>query len=311
MFLNLKSFLFTSVILFGSLPAFANLCDGRSDTAAVAIQNAAFKKCDQLVPEDLAKITELNVWSESDPDTYTKMLPGDYKGLTELRKLTLLGSFTTIPSDAFSDLKNLKTLFIQNFEIHTLPSGIFSGLPNLRELDIASTLISTLPLTIFNDLTSLEELRLTILSDMSEPLFHNLTHLKYLSVGASEAAGGEDDEGIVQGSISVDAFKNLESLLGLEVYRVALPLLPTINHLKNLRTVWFSDTAVTSLPSDHFVNMESLESISIPDNNISTIPAGYFATNKNLEKLNIVGTLLSAEEITRIQSEYPNVEIKF
>ena len=77
-------------------------------------------------------------------------LPDDlFTGLPSLTSLNLNNNnLTSLPADIFSELPNLKKLYIDDNQLSTLPDGLFSGLSSLTSLKLSGNAVDPLPLTV-------------------------------------------------------------------------------------------------------------------------------------------------------------------
>ena len=95
-----------------------------------------------------------------------------------------LGSnkLTTIQSNAFAGLPNLKELNLYNNLLSTIPTKAFAGLTNLKELVLMGNQLTIIPTKAFAGLTNLEELYLNnnLLTTIQSNAFAGLTNLEGL-----------------------------------------------------------------------------------------------------------------------------------
>ena len=89
---------------------------------------------------------------------------------------------TSIPENTFSELNNLKVLFLYNNSLSSIPENVFKGLNNLKELYLSNNSLSSIPENIFQELNNLEYLYLynNSLSSIPENSFKELNNLKFL-----------------------------------------------------------------------------------------------------------------------------------
>ncbi|XP_067123576.1 toll-like receptor Tollo [Centruroides vittatus] len=147
---------------------------------------------------------------------YHKFRPDFFKKLHNLTEINAaFCSIYSLGEDAFSDLINLKIvyLFFNQIEhlppnllrnnklleefscsfnkISTLPTGIFDGLSELRELHLGENRLENLPVNIFQNLSSLQNLDLSgnRLTFLHESIFLPLTRLTNLGLSNNSLSG--------------------------------------------------------------------------------------------------------------------------
>ncbi len=103
------------------------------------------------------------------------------------RKMTTLNlagnELTTLPSDVFFELSDLKMLCLRSNSLTELPADVFSGLNNLMSLDVSRNMLSDLLPGVFTGLSNLESLVLTYNKFHHLPLvLSDLTALTVLDV---------------------------------------------------------------------------------------------------------------------------------
>lgn len=146
-----------------SRPLIAGGVCERSEPVVFALSQDLGKKCDDIQPADLAKVTELRL-----PHIHINaFMDNDFVGLTNLRKLVMRSLFHNwgFPTDpisinekVFADLSSLEELHINTDQLGLLPDGVFSGLTGLKYLNLMGTSMSRLPASLLT-LPKIEEVR--------------------------------------------------------------------------------------------------------------------------------------------------------
>jgi Leucine-rich repeat (LRR) protein len=90
----------------------------------------------------------------------------------------------SIPANAFSELRNLKTLYLDENEIEAVNELTFAGLVSLKELSISFNKIKSIPGNTFVELRNLEQLYLTgnRIETLDERAFSGLVSLTTLDI---------------------------------------------------------------------------------------------------------------------------------
>ena len=122
---------------------------------------AAADDCAAVTPTLLAGLEHLVTSGDF------QLQAGDLDGLTGLKRfamndrwqvgLKVLGSsLVSLPAGIFSDLTNLRELYLGDNRLSTLPDGIFGGLSKLKVLSLHRNQLTALPDGVFEGLTSLQ-----------------------------------------------------------------------------------------------------------------------------------------------------------
>ena len=89
---------------------------------------------------------------------------------------------------AFSDLVNLRTLFLDQNNLQHIDNLVFSNLTNLKTLDLSYNNLLSIDSQIFSDLQNLQQLYISNnrIDTIDSQAFSNLIHLKELSLNHNE-----------------------------------------------------------------------------------------------------------------------------
>ena len=150
-------------------------------------------------------------------------------------------SISSLSSDDFDGLPNLRELHLSNNDLSSLPADVFAGLPNLRELHLNNNNLSSLPADVFAGLSNLEELRIynNNLSSLPANLFAGLSNLKSIWIYGNNLS-----------SLPADMFAGLS----------------------NLEQILLSGNQLSSLPADIFSGLPELKWLSLSDNGLTCLP---------------------------------------
>ena len=125
----------------------------------------------------------------------SKIKTGDplFKGLESLKTLDLShNDCGQIPSDIFTGLGNLRTLYLEGNKLgdslSNSGSELFSDLGNLTSLHLESNLIKTLPASLFKGLKSLKNMGLSsnLITDWPEEASSYISHIDYLDLSYNQ-----------------------------------------------------------------------------------------------------------------------------
>ena len=105
----------------GSLPI-----EERTPAVRKAIISALRSNDKEILLSNLSTIEELFLVSES--ERIKSLKPGDFSGLSSLRRLSLFGNqLMELPEGVFSGLSSLRWLQLGSNRLGKLPEGVFSG----------------------------------------------------------------------------------------------------------------------------------------------------------------------------------------
>ncbi|XP_023228819.1 slit homolog 1 protein-like [Centruroides sculpturatus] len=213
----------------------------------------------KYLPSDMIKgLSNLRIFSIHGNRKLSEIPSGFFKKMHNLTHFSGWGcSISSLEEDVFSDLINLKILYIDSNRIErllpnllrnnkrlaqffcsfnkisTLPTGIFHGLSELRELRLEENRLENLPEDVFQNLSSLQRLRLSRnrLTCLYDNIFLPLTNLTHLDLSGNNLTE----------IIGEHPFGSSKHLTHLNLNNAGLTQWPVINWTEyNLRYVRFS-----------------------------------------------------------------------
>lgn len=126
-----------------------------------ALTDILGKPCADVAVTNLTEVRFLDI-EPAFGEKLRTLQPGDFDGLSNLRKLDLRGNrITGLAPGVFSGLSELRELDLSYNRIAGLTPGMFGGVTNLRELDLNGNRIAALPPGAFKELPNLERLYLS------------------------------------------------------------------------------------------------------------------------------------------------------
>ena len=160
---------------------FLSVCDRTPQVRDAIVTALGATDCGSVTEQNLSNLTnrlEINGSSES---SILALKVGDFSGLSELRRLSLINnSLTTLDNNVFVGMSKLKALEVSGSNISDIHAGAFGGLDSLSALSLEDNNITSLrdntfkPLTKLrilwlnrNDITSVSSLPLDDLSKLS------------------------------------------------------------------------------------------------------------------------------------------------
>lgn len=221
-------------------------------------------------------------------------------GLDNLEFLNLNSNPVKFASRALSSLINLKTLYLQNFQLNTTTDfRVFQYLVNLETIDL-SCVHSTFDQVknLINLLRKLKEIILTfnyysivdfkflsqfdlrvlrldsnILSSIPPNTFENYTNLLVLSISLNYIT-----------SLSYETFVGLHNLDQFYIGNNNIAVIPeiTFDHFEELTIMDISYNEIQFLSPRHFQNLTKLKLLSIQNNRISFLQENLFMNFGNL-----------------------------
>ena len=172
----------------------------------------------------------------------------------------------------------------------TLPADIFDGLASLEELDLGRNVIQSLPTGVFDDLTALTDLNLVggDIVSVSANVFSRLSNLEslYLSSTAPTLPAGIFD-GLTK-LTELDLGSPSAAFSGMTSIRSDL-----FDELTSLESLDFQHHNLSMLPADIFDNLARLTTLIIGENGLTSLPAGIFNNLPGLTRLIVVGEAFS------------------
>ena len=268
-------------------PATADGVCGRTSAVLNAIKAAAeltgAARCEDVSNDDLARITTLNLQSQS----IGSLKEGDFEGLSGLQSLHLdQNQLTGLPGGLFGDLSKLQELRMENNELTELPERLLAGLTNLKQLNLRNNQLTDLPERLFAGLSHLEELRLSNnrLTRISPRVFSGLSGLQLLNL---------DRNGLTD--LPVGVFGDLSSLNELNLRHNHLTELSAglFSGLSSLEHLWLGGNRLTNLAVGQFAGLSSLKSLSLAGNRLTNLAVGQFAGLSALEYLGFDSNFLA------------------
>ena len=215
-------------------------CD-LSNTNGNDPENATQVEIETVLSWAGVNLTELFIY-----DTIILNIPVSVCRLKQLQSLYLhYNRISTLrPTDCFTGMNQLDTLYLADNQISDLPVGFFKDLRNLRYLYLHMNEISVLPEGIFDNLQSLSVLCLSenLISVLPEGIFEDLTSLETLMLD----------------------FNNISQASGI---RANFSLMGSLN---------LSSNQISELPDGCFNNVQQLRSLDLSYNRISILPEGIF-----------------------------------
>ncbi|XP_067131001.1 protein toll-like [Centruroides vittatus] len=234
----------------------------------------AINQIKDLPSEMLKGLFNLRTFYISFNQQLSEIPSGFFKKLHNLTKFDAWScSFSSLEEDVFSDLINLKTIFLNYNQIEhlppnllrnnklltkfwcccnkisTLPTGIFDGLSELRELDFWGNQLENLPKNVFQSLSSLEELNLSTnrLTFLHENIFLPLTRLTLLDL----------------------SYNNLTTIIGKSLFSSS----------KHLRTLDLKNAGLTQWPVVNWTEY-NLTEIDFSKNHFETVKLPIYTPNR-------------------------------
>ena len=183
----------------------------------------------------------------------------DFKDLYEEGELILsYARFRSIKANTFKDFKSLHTLSIMDTKIETLEADCFKGLKNVRTLDIHSCNdLQAIEPNAFNGLNKVESIFLNDcnldVANMEPDTFKGLPKLEELRMRKCSDWCSEN-EWLAKASKRKNLFA----------------------HLKHLKRIDFSRTAIHCVDEGFFAGLSQLESVELEQNSMEKIDINGF-----------------------------------
>lgn len=271
-----------------------NVCD-RSPAAAAALARAASRDdCAGVTAADLASLASLDMAgpdARSPPGNgpvVSSLEAGDFRGLTQLRNLTLAGN-----------------------RLAALPPGVFSGMPELTELDLSGNLLARVAPESFAGLAQLSLLVLGFnpLAELPPGLLAQLPSLSTLDLGLGrlrnlrpEALRGAPGltalllTGNRIAELPADVFDSVPSLRQLDLSRNRLQSLPSgiFGGLDRLEELYLTGNRIERLPSGALGDLTALRRLRLDGNRLSSLAPGVFGGLARLQVIGLGGNVLNA-----------------
>ncbi|MEK6580602.1 MAG: leucine-rich repeat domain-containing protein, partial [Bdellovibrionota bacterium] len=159
----------------------------RTKQVVAQIENITQKKCAEVGPEDLAKVTTIQVLNQPPEDFVLELKVGDFDGLGLISLSILNTSVESLPDGIFRNLEKLSQLQIIGNQLTQIQKGLFSDLKNLKTLNIQSNSITELSSDFFMGISELETFSISTnsLKELPEDLFQNVKKLRQIDLGSN------------------------------------------------------------------------------------------------------------------------------
>lgn len=221
-----------------------------------------------------------------------------FRPLVELRELSIefckLGS---LPSGAFRGLKRLRSLSLRTHNTDwsamalELAQDAFTELPQLTALDLSENNMWTLPRGVFCPLTALRTLNLT------RNRLREVNHLQFGTKGCVTNLQELDASNNSLEALPPEAFSNLSALkrLLLQGNGVNFVADKALMGLVALEELNLADNRVSSLPPELFSDARTVRHLRLENNTISVLAPGLFNGLEQLLVLNLAHNELTSE----------------
>lgn len=222
-----------------------------------------------------------------------------FKPLVELRELSIeyckLGN---LPSGAFRGLRNLRRLSLRTHNTDwsamalELAQDAFSELPLLERLDLAENNMWTLPDGAFCPLTALRALNITR---------NRLRDVKHLQFGATRTCGANlavlDISNNSLESLPTEIFAGLSRLKRLLLQGNGINFVAdrALEGLTSLTQLNLADNKISSVPPELFSDSRAIREIHLQNNSISVLAPGLFSGLDQLLILDLSRNELASE----------------
>jgi len=197
-------------------------------------------------------------------------------------------SLSSLPPDAFSNLKQLRTLKLSKNRLTTLPHSLFTNMKQLKRIALFQNSLKKLPKGIFDGLTELEGLLLSNnkIETIENDTLKDLTQLKFLSLHTNNIQ-----------SLPPHLFTGLDQVTRVQLYNNRLSTIPRslFAPLNNsLRTLELHNNNFQTLEREMFEEgLRKLERLTLGDNSITKLKAGVLNGLVNLKWLDLKRNLIS------------------
>ncbi|CAB3375489.1 Hypothetical predicted protein [Cloeon dipterum] len=223
-----------------------------------------------------------------------------FRPLVELRELSIefckLGS---LPSGAFRGLKRLRALSLRTHNTDwsamalELAQDAFTELPQLTALDLSENNMWTLPKGVFCPLTALRTLNLT------RNRLREVSHLQFGTKGCGNNLLQLDVSNNSLEALPAEAFANLAILkrLHLQGNGISFVADKALGGLLALEELNLADNKVSSLPPELFADARLVRHVHLENNSISVLAPGLFSGLQQLVVLNLGHNELTSDWI--------------
>ena len=189
----------------------------------------------------------------------------------------------TIPVGAFTNLPQLRDLFLNGNGLQSLPRDVFRGLTSLQSLDLSDNRLGILPSGLFKSLSTLRYLYLdgNVLENIPNDFFEGLTSLRRLQLHGNKFNKFSERVFGFRGEFRKFTIPNTESL------RLSRLTTPTFGNLSSLAVLTLNHNGIRKVKNGSFDRMDVLKQLKLNDNNISILPQGLFRDLKSLRFLSL------------------------
>ncbi|XP_059470097.1 toll-like receptor Tollo [Neocloeon triangulifer] len=221
-----------------------------------------------------------------------------FRPLVELRELSIefckLGS---LPSGAFRGLKRLRVLSLRTHNTDwsamalELAQDAFTELPQLTSLDLSENNMWTMPRGVFCPLTALRSLNLT------RNRLREVNHLQFSTKGCGTNLVELDVSNNSLEALPPEVLSNLSTLkrLRLQGNGVSFVADKALMGLVALEELNLADNKVSSLPPELFSDARAVRHVRLENNSISVLAPGLFNGLEQLLVLNLGQNELASE----------------
>ncbi|KAL7019595.1 hypothetical protein ACKWTF_011175 [Chironomus riparius] len=193
----------------------------------------------------------------------------------------------TLPERLFSNLVNLHTIELSNNPFILIPGGLFNGLINLRRLHMESAKISELNPQWFITLVGLHRLLVSnnLITELPEDILFNLPELRFFDISGNR----------LYDNIAPGVFRFSTNLMHLRLTNTRITKLNPqwFVNFRNLSTLFINSNEIASIPENVFENsnLTTLWTFELGNNQLteSTIPENLFSGFPNLLNLRMNG----------------------
>lgn len=223
-----------------------------------------------------------------------------------------INDISNVPDNAFTSLRSLQRLLLQENSISVLADRAFVGLVSLQHLNASSNRLAALPPELFQSTRDLREIYLNnnSISVLAPGLLEGLDQLLVLDLAFNELTSSwvnrDTFSGLVRlvvlnlghnllSRIDSHVFQDLYSLqiLNLEHNHIDCISEGAFVSLSNLHALTLSYNRITKLEPYHFTGLYVLNQLFVDHNHIRTVDSKAFENCSNLNDLGLSGNFLT------------------
>ena len=214
-----------------------------------------------------------------------------FRNMNETKSIFLQrNKLSILHSGTFRDLPNLDSLNIQGNTLARIDAGCFHGLELLTFLDLSNNLLNRLPWNLFQTLVNLEELYLNgnQIDFLNVTSFHGLHNLKKLNLEGNRLA-----------TLDAGIFRDLQSLdkLDLDRNRFSTFNVGLFDGLRSLEILDVDYNQISLLDPDVFQDLVNLREFDIDNNQLEALDAGLFRGLVNMVEIDLDVNQLSRVDV--------------